>query len=59
MNTKKLLLASSIFNIIIGMIEQGEDWSLLQRTYNGLIEEHNLPLPQIRWISLKEYELIK
>ena len=55
---QKLLLATDLLKIIVTMAEQGEDYSLIQRNYNELIEEYNLPLKSISWISNTEFEFI-
>lgn len=53
---QKLFLAADLMKIICTMAEQGEDYSLIQREYNELIEEYGLPLFPIRWISCTEFE---
>lgn len=55
---QKLLLATDLLKIIVTMAEQGEDYSLIQRNYNNLIESYNLPLLKIRWVSNIEFEFI-
>lgn len=55
---QKLLLATDLLKIIVIMAEQGEDYSLIQRNYNDLIESYNLPLLKIRWVSNIEFEFI-
>lgn len=55
---QKMNLAMDLIKIINTMAEQGEDYSLVQRTYNELIEEYNLPLVKIRWISNTEFEFV-
>lgn len=56
---QKLTLATKLLNMIIEFAGQGEDYSLLQRQYNEMITEYNLPLLKIRWISEIEFEFIK
>ena len=55
---QKLILATDLLKIIVTMAEQGEDYSLIQRNYNELIEQYNLPLQKIRWINNTEFEFI-
>ena len=55
---QKLLLATDLLKIIVTMAEQGEDYSLIQRNYNDLIESYNLPLLTIRRVSNIEYKLM-
>lgn len=55
---QKLLLATDLLKIIATMAEQGEDYSLVQRNYNDLIESYNLPLLKIRWVSNTKFEFI-
>lgn len=35
---QKLILATDLLKIIVTMAEQGEDYSLIQRNYNEIIE---------------------
>lgn len=53
---QKMNLAMDLIKIIDRMAQQGEDYSLIQRTYNELIKEYKLPLVSIRWISNTEFE---
>ena len=55
-NMYKMNLAIDLIKVINIMANQGEDYSLIQRTYNDLIEEHRLPLMKIIWISNTEFE---
>lgn len=56
---KKLILATDLLKIVLTMVEQKEDYSLIQRNYNELIESYDLPLNKIRYISLSEFEFIE
>lgn len=56
---QKMTLANNLMNIILTMTEQGEDYSLVQRQYNTLVEDYQLPLQKIRWISPTEFEFVK
>lgn len=56
---QKLDIAISLLKIIIQMVNQEEDYSLIMREYNDLIEEYELPLFKIKWISSTEFEFIK
>lgn len=58
-NTCKIILAMDLLKIIIQMVNQEEDYSLIMREYNDLIEEYELPLFKIKWISSTEFEFIK
>lgn len=49
-------IAQRIYLLICDMAEIGEDYTLLQREYNELIEACDLPLKRIRWISNTEFE---
>lgn len=49
-------IAQRIYLLICDMAEIGEDYSLLQREYNELIEGYELPFKKIRWISNEEFE---
>ena len=49
-NMYKMNLAMDLIKVINTMANQGEDYSLIQRTYNDLIEEYSLPLMKISWI---------
>lgn len=55
-NMYKMNLAMDLIKVINTMANQGEDYSLIQRTYNDLIEEYRLPLMKIIWISNTEFE---
>lgn len=55
---QKLDLAISLLKVIIQMAKQEEDYSLIMREYNDLIEEYELPLFKIKWISSTEFEFI-
>ena len=37
--------------IIYTMADQGEDYSLILRNYNELIEEYGLPISKIGWVN--------
>lgn len=54
----KYQLALNTYDLINKYLESGEDYSLLQRCYNELIDNHELDLPKIRFISVDEYEYI-
>lgn len=56
---QKIDIAITLLKVIIQMAQQEEDYSLIMREYNGLIEEYDLPLFKIKWISLTEFEFIK
>lgn len=56
---QKLDIAISLLKIIIQMTKQEEDYSLIMREYNDLIEEYELPLFKIKWISPTEFEFVK
>lgn len=58
-NTCKMFLAMDLLKIIIQMANQEEDYSLIMREYNDLIEEYELPLLKMKWISPTEFEFIK
>lgn len=58
-NTCKMFLAMDLLKIIIQMANQEEDYSLIMREYNDLIEEYKLSLFKIKWISSTEFEFIK
>lgn len=53
---QKMFLAMEMLKIIFTMAEQGEDYSLILRNYNDLIEDYKLPLSKIGWISETEFE---
>ena len=55
---QKITLAVDLMKIICIMAEQGEDYSLIQRTYNDSIEEYSLPLRKIKWISNFDFEFV-
>lgn len=57
-NTSKMFLAMDLLRIIIQMANQEEDYSLIMREYNDLIEEYELPLFKIKWINSTEFEFI-
>ena len=57
-NTSKMFSAMDLLRIIIQMANQEEDYSLIMREYNDLIEEYELPLFKIKWISSTEFEFI-
>ena len=48
---QKLRLATKLMNLILECTEQGEDYSLLMRQYNDLIDEYYLPLPRMVYVS--------
>lgn len=54
----KMRLAINMITLIDKMAQEGEDYSLIMRNYNELIEEFNLPLTKIKWISNMEFEFI-
>lgn len=54
----KMRLAINMITLIDKMAQEGEDYSLIMRNYNELIEEFNLPLTKIKWISNTEFEFI-
>lgn len=49
-------IAKNIYLIISDMAEIGEDYSLLLRNYNELIEAYHLNLKKIRWVSNRKFE---
>lgn len=49
MNTEKMKLAAKTLELIIEYAEQGDDWSLLLREYNDLIDIYDLPMQKIGW----------
>ena len=55
---QKMRLAINMITLIDKMAQEGEDYSLIMRNYNELIEEFNLPLTKIKWISNTEFEFI-
>lgn len=55
---QKMFLAMDLLKLIYTMAEQGEDFSLVLRNYNDLIEEYNLPMSKVRWISNTEFEFL-
>lgn len=52
----KMRLAINMITLIDKMAQEGEDYSLIMRNYNELIEEFDLPLTKIKWISNMEFE---
>ena len=56
---KRLNLTMTLLKVIIEMAEIGQDYSLIMREYNDLIEEYELPLLKMKWISHTEFEFIK
>lgn len=56
MNTKMIRLATKTLDLIFETINAGEDWSLLLRQYNELVDYYNLPLKKILWVSISEYK---
>jgi len=56
---QKLDIVLSLLKIIIQMANQEEDYSLIMREYNDLIEEYELPLLKMKWISTTEFEFVK
>ena len=55
---QKMELTMDMIKLINKMAQQEEDYSLIMRNYNELIEEFNLPLTKIKWISNTEFEFI-
>lgn len=53
---QKMFLAMDLLKLIYKMAEQGEDYSLLLRNYNELIEDYKLPMSRIGWVSNTEFE---
>lgn len=53
---QKMFLAMDLLKIVYTMAEQGEDYSLILRTYNELIEDYKLPISKIGWVSNTEFE---
>lgn len=49
-------IAKRIYLIICDMADIGEDYSLLLRQYNEMIEQYNLPCKKIRWITVEKFE---
>ena len=56
---KRLNLTMTLLKVIIEMAEIGQDYSLIMREYNDLIEEYELPLLKMKWIGPTEFEFIK
>lgn len=56
MDKKRERIVQRIYLLICDMAEIGEDYSLLQRQYNEMIEGYELPFKKIRWISPNEFE---
>ena len=59
MKNNIIKMTMTLLKVIIEMAEIGEDYSLIMRQYNDLIEEYDLPLFKIKWISPTEFEFIK
>jgi fucose 4-O-acetylase-like acetyltransferase len=49
---KRYQLAINTYELIKQYAEVGEDYSLLQRTYNELVEDYKLDLPKVKWIDI-------
>lgn len=49
-------IVQRMYLLICDMAEISEDYSLLQRNYNELIEEYDLPFKKIHWISVDKFE---
>ena len=59
MKNNIIKMTMTLLKVIIEMAEIGEDYSLIMRQYNDLIEEYDLPLFKIKWISSTEFDFIK
>lgn len=57
-NTCRIDLAMDLLKIIFKMAEMEEDYSLIMREYNDLIEEYELPLLKMKWISTTEFDFV-
>jgi len=55
--TKLYNIVGKTFELIELCAEIGEDYSLILRTHNEMIEEHQLNYPKVKWISNTEFEL--
>lgn len=55
---QKMELAMDMIRLINKMAQQGEDYSLIMRNYNELINEFDLPLTEIGWISNAAFEFM-
>ena len=53
---QKMFLAMDLLKLIYTMAEQGEDYSLILRNYNELIEDYKLPMSKIGWVSNTKFE---
>lgn len=53
---QKMFLAMDLLKLIYTMAEQGEDYFLILRNYNELIEAYKLPMSKIGWVSNTEFE---
>lgn len=49
-------LAEKTFELIKEFAEAGEDYSLLQNTYNDMIVFYGFDLPMVRWIDNNSFE---
>lgn len=60
MDDKKKLerIAQKVYLLICDMAEVGEDYSLLLRQYNEMVEDYNLSLKprRIIWVSPTEFQ---
>jgi len=52
---KTYQLALKTYELIKDYAEAGEDYSLLQRSYNDFVECDKLDLPYIRWIDVNTF----
>lgn len=55
---QKMELVMDMIKLINKMAQQGEDYSLIMRNYNELIDEFDLPLIEIGWISTTKFEFL-
>ena len=59
MKNNIIKMTMTLLKVIIEMAEIGEDYYLIMSQYNDLIEEYDLPLFKIKWISSTEFDFIK
>lgn len=52
-------IAIKTFELIEQYAELGEDYSLLQRSYNEMVDSYELDLQKIRYINNYEFEIIE